>query len=78
MKYYKNEVSIKEFDEFKKACEDVLNWSKYPLVVGMVSSKGFTNDAVEYVQQSKSKINGEHTVSLIQLEGNMFKVLWTG
>ncbi len=78
MKYYKKEVTVKDIGEFKADCEEVLNWSKYPLEIGILSSKGFTKDAIEFAKHSRAKVRGEYTISLIQLEGNMFKVIWTG
>jgi hypothetical protein len=78
IKHYKKMVTKKDVNDFKEMCEDVLNWSKYPLEIGILSSQGFNDEAIDYVKHSRAKVKGEYTISLIELEKNRFKVIWTG
>ncbi|MGA1820410.1 MAG: hypothetical protein ACMUHU_05305 [Thermoplasmatota archaeon] len=78
IKKYNRKVTIDDVFKFKAEVEEIVTWHKKPLILGMLSTKGFKEEAVDLVKYQRGKVHKEHTISLIEFEENRFKVVWTG
>ena len=78
VKKYDREVTIDDVFKFKDIAEELVTWHKKPLILGMLSTKGFTDEAVDLVKYQRGKVHKIHTISLIEFEEKRFKVVWTG
>ena len=75
---YDKKVTMDDIFKFKGEVEELVTWLKKPLIIGMLSTEGFTEDAVDLVKYQKGKVHKSHTISLIEYGENRFKVVWTG
>jgi hypothetical protein len=75
---FERKVKMDDVFKFRNDCEGVISWSKKPLIIGILSTKGFDDEAVELVKYKKGKVHKEHTISLIQYEDKRFHIVWTG
>jgi hypothetical protein len=78
IKKYDRKVELKDVLKFKKECEEFVTWYKKPLILGILSTKGFTEEAIDAVKYTKGRVNKKHTISLIEYKENRFKLHWTG
>jgi hypothetical protein len=78
IKKYDRKVGLKEVLKFKKECEEIVTWHKKPLVLGILSTKGFSQEAIDAVKYKKGMVNQTHTISLIEYDEPRFKLHWTG
>jgi hypothetical protein len=78
VKKYDKKVDLQDVLKFKKECEEMVTWFKKPLILGMLSTKGFTDEAIDAVKYKKGMVHKTHTISLIEHDEHRFKLHWTG
>jgi hypothetical protein len=78
VKVHNKKVTRKDILSMKKMAEDVLVWHRCPLIIAVLSKDGFSDEATDIVKTTKGKVHEEYTITLIEMEGKRFNIIWTG
>ena len=57
VKKFDRRVELKDVLKFKKECEEMVTWYKKPLILGILSTDGFSDEAIEAVKYKKGKVH---------------------
>lgn len=77
VKLIDRKVTEKDIARIKDEYELFISKSSNPLLLGIVSTKGFSKEGIKYVKNIKGRAHNKHQISLLLLEKSSFRIIWT-